>query len=138
MQITHKNIALPPKSEGVYNITSLVQSKLSGLPKNGVAHFLLPHTSAAIGLNECFDDDVMLDLGTYFSSLVPKHDHYLHNTEGVDDMPAHIKAALIGQSLSVPIVDGDLQLGRWQGFVYYEFRHQVHHRTLNVTVIGAH
>lgn len=105
--------------------------------KVGILHLFMKHTSAALSLNENWDSDVQSDMSTALERLVPRGSHlYDHNAEGDDDMPAHIKTALVGASISVPIKDGKLLTGTWQGIWYLEFRDHAHRRNLVATIQG--
>jgi len=105
----------------------------------GILHLFVQHTSCALGLNENWDDDVRADMRDALERVVPeggKGWSYRHSCEGPDDMPAHIKAALVGSSVSVPITNGRLNLGTWQGIWYYEFRDGRQSRRLVATIQG--
>ena len=104
----------------------------------GLLHVFIQHTSAALTLNENADPDVRVDLESFLSDLVPETYPYTHTCEGPDDMPAHIKSSLLGPSLSIPVVDGMLALGTWQGIYVAEFRQRAQARTLVLTLQGQH
>lgn len=129
--------SLPPFSRGYHVITDLVISQLSGLPSTGILHLFIKHTSAAITINESADPDVLVDFESIFNHVVPEHLPFLrHTIEGPDDMPAHIKAAMIGNSVQIPITNGTLNLGTWQGIYLCEFRNRGGARKLVATVLG--
>jgi secondary thiamine-phosphate synthase enzyme len=108
----------------------------SGL-NTGLCHVFIQHTSASLMINENADPDVLVDLETFFSELVPDGDpRYIHTAEGPDDMSAHVRGALTQTSLSIPIVNGRLGLGTWQGIFLWEHRHRPHRRRLVVTLLG--
>lgn len=130
-------IQLPEYKKGCYVITEIITKKIQTLPKKGIFYLHLHHTSAAITLNENFDPDVPSDLHQFLSKLIPENaSFYNHTSEGLDDMPAHIKSSIIGNSLSIPIVNGKLKLGTWQGIYFCEFRNHGGSRSLTATIIG--
>ena len=105
------------------------------LPETGMLHVFIKHTSAALAINENADPSVLADFETTFNKLVPENQaHYTHNDEGPDDMPAHIKAVMAGSSISIPITNGQLNLGTWQGIYLCEFRNRAGGRKFVVTV----
>lgn len=103
----------------------------------GMCHLFLRHTSASLVIQENADPDVLKDLETFFSTLVPEDRHYIHSAEGADDMPAHIRTALTHSSESIPIFQGQLMLGTWQGIYVWEHRQRRHQRELVVHVMGT-
>ena len=105
------------------DITSLIQDciKNSNI-KNGVCHLFIKHTSASLVIQENYDPSVRQDFETIFSKLAPEDFPYIHNMEGKDDMPAHIRSALTSTSETVPVVNGKLSLGTWQGIYVWEHR----------------
>ncbi|MFZ1281286.1 MAG: secondary thiamine-phosphate synthase enzyme YjbQ, partial [Ignavibacteriaceae bacterium] len=106
--------------------------------KIGLAHILLKHTSASITLNENADPDVRTDMKNYFDEIVPENKKYFeHTSEGADDMPAHIKSSLLGNSLTIPITNGKLNLGTWQGIYLCEHRNYGGSRKVIITINGA-
>jgi len=126
---------LAPRQRGYHVITREVMSQLQDLPKVGLLHLFIQHTSAAITINEAADPDVLTDFESVFNHIVPENLPFLvHTMEGPDDMPAHIKAAMIGHSITVPITDGRLNLGTWQGIYLCEFRNLASGRRLVATV----
>lgn len=104
--------------------------------KVGMANFFVKHTSAGITVNENYDPDVRTDMHNAFAKIAPEGAHYLHNDEGPDDMPAHIRAAVVGVSTDIPIRNGRLCMGTWQGIYLCEFRKYKHTRTIVVTLNG--
>jgi secondary thiamine-phosphate synthase enzyme len=103
----------------------------------GLAHFFLQHTSASLSLNENADPAVRRDMESYFNRLAPENAPYFeHVEEGPDDMPAHLKSALLGSELTVPVREGQLQLGAWQGIYLGEHRNRAAERTVIVTLHG--
>ena len=135
--IWQKEITLPPFKRGFHLITRLVAGHLPVLPETGLLNILIQHTSAAITLNENADPTVREDFERFMNVLVPEnHPLYEHTDEGPDDMPAHLKASLIGSTLTIPITHGRLNLGTWQGIYLCEFRNNGGSRRLVLTVYG--
>ncbi len=135
--IKHHSITLQAKSRGFHLITEEVLQQLPPLPSEGLLHVFILHTSAGICINENADPDVLHDFSLFFDRLAPEHLPGLrHILEGPDDMPAHIKAALIGTSVSIPIIGGRLALGTWQGLYLGEFRNRAGNRKLLASVLG--
>ncbi len=129
-------IVLEPKQKGFHLITAEVQRKISPLPETGILHLFIKHTSAGLTINENADPDVLKDLDAVLNKLVPENMPFLlHTLEGPDDMPAHVKAGLIGQSVSIPITNGRLNLGTWQGIYLGEFRYDGGPRRLVATLM---
>ncbi|MDX8127133.1 secondary thiamine-phosphate synthase enzyme YjbQ [Methylomonas sp. BW4-1] len=134
-----KRIQLAAKPRGFHLITREIVSQLAELDKIeiGLAHVFLQHTSASLAINENADADVRRDLESYFSRAVAENEpYYRHTLEGPDDMPAHIKTVILGSSLSIPISDGQLALGIWQGIYLCEHRNRAGNRTIIVTLHG--
>lgn len=104
---------------------------------SGLCHCYIHHTSASLVIMENADPDVLVDLGRFMDDLVPDGDpRYIHTAEGPDDMPAHVKSALTQTSLFIPVAEGKLDLGTWQGVFVWEHRHRSHKRRLTVTIQG--
>lgn len=134
---TQTNISLPPFSRGFHLITQHILNNLSELPEQGILHIFIQHTSAGICINENADPTVRLDFETVFNRLVPDGtSEYIHSYEGPDDMPAHIKSTLTGQSVTIPISNGKLNLGTWQGIYLGEFRDHSGSRRLIITILS--
>lgn len=132
-----KEITLTPFKRGCHLITEKILAHLPVLPENGLLNLFLKHTSAAITLNENADPTVRYDFENGLSRLVPEKDHlYAHSLEGSDDMPAHLKSSLVGQSITIPVTSGQLNLGTWQGVYLCEFRNGSHSRQLVITLMG--
>ena len=133
-----RQIVLTERTRGVHLITDEVLRQLPEIYdfNVGLVHFFLQHTSASLAINERADDEVRTDLNRYLDNLAPEHDTYMHNYEGPDDMPAHIKAALTAVSLAIPVMDGRLALGTWQGIYLFEHRSGAHVRRV-VAHLGA-
>ena len=139
MTVFQKEITLTPRPRGVFLITGEVISNLPEISdfSCGTVHILLKHTSAALTLNENADPDVRKDLETIFDKLIPENrPYYTHTIEGPDDMPAHAKCSIFGAELTLPVTDGKLNLGTWQGLYLCEFRNHPSCRKLVITIIG--
>ena len=139
MNLYQKEISLTPKGRGFHLVTEEIVKQIPEFNKikTGLMHILIKHTSASITLNENYDPDVRLDMEKYFNRTVKENEPwYDHNSEGSDDMPAHIKSTLIGNSLTIPISDGKLNLGTWQGIYLCEHRNHAGSRKIVVTIIG--
>ncbi|HAW03152.1 MAG TPA: secondary thiamine-phosphate synthase [Saprospirales bacterium] len=129
--------SLPSFSRGYHVITDLVMKQLDDLPDVGILNLFIKHTSAAVTINESADPDVLADFESIFNHIIPENLPFLkHTMEGADDMPAHIKAAMIGCSIQIPITNGRLNLGTWQGIYLCEFRNRGGARKLVATVIS--
>lgn len=135
-----KEISLAPKPRGFHLVTSEIVAQVPEIRgfRVGLAHIFILHTSASLTLNENADPTVRSDMESHFNEMVPENaPYYAHTTEGPDDMPAHIKAALLGSSVSVPITGGRLNLGTWQGIFLCEHRNRAKPRRLIVTLCGS-
>jgi secondary thiamine-phosphate synthase enzyme len=138
MSWRQREITLRPRSRGVHLVThEIVEAlpELRGL-QIGLAHLFIRHTSASLTLNENASPDVRRDFETWFNQAVPEDFAWTHTLEGSDDMPAHIKAALMGSSLTLPISDGRLALGTWQGIYLCEHRDRGGARLVLATLSG--
>ena len=136
--IKQKEISLPPFDRGFHLITRFIEQELPELPDAGILNILLKHTSAAITLNENADPTVRDDFESFISRLVPENQpYYIHTLEGADDMPAHIKSSLFGTTLTIPVSNGRLNLGIWQGIYLCEFRNHGGRRRLVLTVLSG-
>lgn len=133
-----REIQLPSFPKGCHPITKQVTDALPELAqiKAGLLHVFIMHTSAALTINENADPDVLVDLDRVLDTLAPEDFPYRHQEEGSDDMPSHAKASLFGGSLMIPIRDGRLCLGTWQGICLCEFRRRGWRRRLTLTVYG--
>ena len=133
--VIQKEIKLLAKSRGAHLITGEILSALNDLPNLGMANIFVKHTSCALTINENCDPSVRADLNHFLDVLIPENwDGYTHTAEGPDDMPAHIKASLVGTSLNIPITNGKLNLGTWQGIYLCESRNSAGPRKLVLTV----
>ena len=137
MALYQKTLEINTSPKSFLDITKNVQALVleSGLD-NGVCSLFIKHTSASLVIQENYDPSVRQDFETIFSKLVPEDFPYVHNMEGKDDMPAHIRSALTSTSESIPVVDGKLSLGTWQGIYIWEHRDQRHIRKLTFSLIG--
>jgi len=134
-----KNLTLKARPRGFHLITSELLAQLPELNRLriGLAHFFILHTSASLTLNENADPDVRRDLEVHLRHMVPDGaGHYVHTLEGPDDMPAHIKTSLMGPGVTVPVANGRLRLGTWQGIYLGEHRDHGGSRQLVVTLQG--
>ncbi|MBL4675142.1 MAG: YjbQ family protein [Mucilaginibacter sp.] len=139
MKMFQQTIDLPPARRGFHIITMDVVNALPQISeiKMGMLQVFIQHTSASLCINENADPTVRQDFEMYFNKAVPENDpDYLHDYEGSDDMPAHLKAALLGSSVSVPIHNGRLALGTWQGIYLCEHRNHGGRRTIVITAWG--
>ncbi|MBI9009656.1 MAG: YjbQ family protein [Tenericutes bacterium] len=134
-----KEILIKPRNRGFHIITREIENQIGEL-KNisvGTAHIFIKHTSASLTLNENADPDVRVDMESHINKLAPENaSHYTHIFEGSDDMPAHIKASLLGNSVTVPITNGGFNLGTWQGVYLGEHRNNGGSRRIVVTING--
>jgi secondary thiamine-phosphate synthase enzyme len=134
-----KSIRLPALKRGFHLITDLVTAELPELEqiRIGLAHIFIRHTSASLTINEDADPTVRQDFESHFNKMVPENaPYYRHNSEGPDDMPAHLKASMLGSSVTVPITDGKFNLGTWQGIYLCEHRDHATRRWLVITLQG--
>lgn len=133
-----KTIELSPRSRGFHLVTGEVLAGISELERVriGLLHLFLQHTSASLSINENADSDVPMDLESSFSAIAPEDFPYRHTCEGPDDMPAHVKSSLLGCSLSIPVRDGRLCLGTWQGIYLCEHRRHGGRRRIVATIWG--
>ena len=130
------NIQLPFYSRGFHLITREIISQLPELPESGILLIFIKHTSAGLTINENADPSVRTDFNTFFNKIVPDGSSYfIHTDEGPDDMSAHIKASLIGSSVTIPIKNHRLNLGIWQGIYLGEFRDSGDRRKLSITIL---
>lgn len=139
MKLFQKSIAIPAKKRGFHLITSdITRALYNDLDiREGICHIFIQHTSASLTINENGDSTVRRDFETYFNKAVPEQQPDLvHDTEGPDDMPAHLKASLLGSSVSIPITRGKLNLGTWQGIYLCEHRNYGGERKLVITAWG--
>ena len=136
--IFQNEIALPKFNRGFHIITEHILDAISPIKvSTGLLHIFIKHTSASISINENADPTVREDLEMYFNKFVPENEvYYKHVSEGSDDMPAHIKSALLGNSIIIPISNRQLNLGTWQGIYLCEHRNNASQRRLVITLTG--
>ena len=139
MIILQKEITLRARNRGFHLVTSEIITQIPELKtiQHGLLHIFMKHTSASLTLNENADPTVRTDFESHFNKTVPENaPYYMHDTEGSDDIPAHLKASILGSSVSIPITDGKLNLGTWQGIYFCEHRNYGRARELVLTLIG--
>ncbi len=133
--VKNLTLSLKAKSRGCHLITDEVLTQID-LPENGLLQLFIQHTSAALSVQENASPEVLSDLSRALDRLVPEDPSlYQHTEEGPDDMPAHVKAALVGSHISLPIMNRKVMLGRWQGIYLLEFRNTAGERTLMASII---
>lgn len=133
--IEQLEITLPSYPRGFHLITNKITSKLPALPDKGLLNILIQHTSAGLTLNENADPSVRRDFESFFNHLARENEpYYTHTLEGSDDMPAHLKSSIVGQQITLPITNGSLNLGTWQGIYLCEFRNHAGSRRLVLTI----
>jgi secondary thiamine-phosphate synthase enzyme len=138
MHVHHEGLEVRTHGKGLYEITDEAQSKIdkSGV-RNGTVTVFVQHTSCSIVIMENADPTARCDLEEFFDRLVPEDaDYFTHDTEGRDDMPSHIRMVLTRTSETMPIMDGKMQLGTWQGVFLFEHRRAPHRRNVLVTIMG--
>ena len=137
MQQNQTQVTVRTNGPGLLDITSQVRRWVEAQSiDTGLLTLFIRHTSASLTIQENADPDVLTDLMDFFSRIVPEGAHYLHSTEGPDDMPAHIKSALTATQLSVPVANGALALGTWQGIYVFEHRAHPHQRSVMLHLMG--
>lgn len=140
MKFYQKEIKLKAMPRGFHLITTEIINALE-LIKNievGMLHVFIKHTSASLTINENADPTVRIDFESHMNKMVPENaPYYIHTYEGPDDMPAHIKASLMGASVQIPITNGRLNLGIWQGIYLCEHRNKAHSRNIVITAMGV-
>lgn len=139
MKIFQQTLLLKERRRGFHLITAEVVQSVPQISeiKTGMCQVFIQHTSASLTLNENADPTVRKDFEMYFNKIAPENDpDYLHDTEGPDDMPAHLKAALLGSSVMIPVTNGRLALGIWQGIYLCEHRNYGERRNLVITIWG--
>jgi len=138
MRTHQRQLRVSTRGRGLRELTAEVAAEVQGSGVvTGMAHLFVHHTSASLIVCENADPSVLVDLEAFFARLVPDGDRlFIHTAEGPDDMPAHVRSVLTATTLSVPVVDGRLALGTWQGLFLYEHRQSPHARRLTVTVQG--
>lgn len=133
--IEHQTLTLSSKSRGFHLITNEILQNIKELPKSGILHLFVQHTSCGLTINENADPSVRVDFEASFNQLVKENESfYTHTMEGPDDMPAHIKSTLVGSSVSIPIINNQLAMGTWQGIYLCEFRDHASQRRIIATI----
>ena len=139
MQFFQKEIQLKPYERGYHLITDVIRNAVPELKQinTGQLHVFIKHTSASLTINENADPTVRMDFETHINKMIPENmPYYKHDYEGADDMPAHIKASMLGASVQIPVTNGQLNLGTWQGVYLGEHRNYGGTRKLVITVFG--
>ena len=132
-----KTLKIITKGQGLYEFTSDIVKHINNIKiKNGLLTVYIKHTSCSLLIQENADSDVQKDLLSFFSKIVPENENYIHQSEGSDDMPAHIKTSLTNTSLSLSFQDGKIMLGTWQAVYLWEHRFDQKERIINVHIIG--
>lgn len=140
MKFHQHELRLPSFPRGFHLITRQIEKAIPEITEISIGQLqvFIKHTSASLTLNENADPTVRGDFERHFNKMVPENaPYYKHNTEGSDDMPAHIKSSLLGSSVTIPITDGKMNLGIWQGIYLCEHRDDAENRSLVVTIFGA-
>ena len=140
MKTIQRQFRLPAMARGFHLVTGHIEKEIPEIAEieHGILHLFIQHTSASLTVNENADPTVRQDFETHFDRAVPENaPHYTHMTEGPDDIPAHIKASLMGSSVMVPITGGRLALGTWQGIYLCEHRSRSKQRRIVATAIGS-
>ena len=133
-----ETILVETRGRGFTDITAAIADAVERAPvADGVAHIFIQHTSASLIVQENADPDVLRDLADYFEKIAPEGDGYRHSAEGRDDMPAHIRSALTLTSLTIPVEQGRLMLGIWQGVYVFEHRRAPHTRKVIITLTNS-
>mmetsp|Transcript_15950 Transcript_15950/g.17707 ORF Transcript_15950/g.17707 Transcript_15950/m.17707 type:complete len:140 (-) Transcript_15950:27-446(-) len=135
---SQQTVKMPRLGRGCHLVTEEICKRVPQIKeyKVGLLNLFLQHTSAALSLNENWDKDVRLDMADIVDTIVPESKSYRHSCEGPDDMPAHVKSSLFGANITIPITDGKLNLGTWQGIYLCEFRNGTRSRTIIATIQG--
>lgn len=139
MQFYQNDLQLKAYKRGFHLITETILEKIPEIQQitTGMLQVFIKHTSASLTINENADPTVRLDFESHMNKMVPEDaPYYIHTYEGADDMPAHIKASLLGASVQIPITNGKLNLGVWQGVCLFEHRNHASGRNLVVTAFG--
>ena len=138
MHVHHDQLELRTKGKGLYEITDDVQAKIDRCGvRTGTVTVFVQHTSCSVVVMENADPTARRDLEAFFDRLVPEDaDYFTHGSEGSDDMPSHIRMVLTRTSETIPIVDGKMQLGTWQGVFLFEHRRAPHRRKILITIMG--
>tara|TARA_Y100000294_G_C8430558_1_gene286643 strand:+ start:31 stop:444 length:414 start_codon:yes stop_codon:yes gene_type:complete len=137
MKQSNYTFSVTTNGQGFYEITSMIYSWLKKLDiKDGLLTIFIQHTSCSLIIQENADNDVQKDLLNFFSKIAPEKNNYIHNSEGLDDMPAHIKSAITQTNLSIPIENNQMVLGTWQGIYMFEHRKSSKRRIIKLHLIS--
>jgi secondary thiamine-phosphate synthase enzyme len=137
MHVHSDNLSVQTRGKGTYEITDEIQGKIDNCKvRHGAVTVFVQHTSCSLIAMENAAPAARRDLERFFDKLVPENQDFEHNDEGPDDMPSHIRMALTRTSETIPIADGKMQLGTWQGIFLFEHRRDSHHRSIFLTIIG--
>ncbi|MCV6608962.1 MAG: secondary thiamine-phosphate synthase enzyme YjbQ [Campylobacterales bacterium] len=136
MEVVQKEISLGAKPRGFHLITREIEQKLDLKNLTGLAHIHIKHTSASLTLNENADPTVRDDFESFINHMVPESFPYSHDYEGADDMPAHLKGSIFGSSITIPVTNGQFNLGTWQGIYLGEHRDYGGSRKIVITLLG--
>ena len=138
MRIDQERLEIRTNGKGLYEITDEIQSKIDKCGvRNGTVTVFVQHTSCSVIIMENADRTARRDLEEFFDRLIPEDaDYFTHGSEGSDDMPSHIRMVLTRTSETVPIMEGKMQLGTWQGIFLFEHRRASHRRKIWITIIG--
>lgn len=140
MKFFQHEISMPSYRRGFHIITPIIEKSIPEIKeiKTGILHVFIKHTSASLTINENADPTVRVDFESHMNKMVPENaPYYKHDTEGPDDMPAHIKASLMGSSVTIPITNGKLNRGTWQGIYLCEHRDHGGSREIVITAYGV-
>ncbi len=137
MKLHQESVQVEPRRPGLHDVTARVREVVAAAGvRTGLCNVCIQHTSASLVVQENADPAVLRDLQRFLARLAPEGGDYEHDSEGPDDMPAHLRAALTRTAETLPVSGGDLALGTWQALYVWEHRHAPHRRTLVVTVWG--
>lgn len=137
MQVLHDKIDMRTNGKGTYEITDEIQQKIDkSAVRNGIVTVFVQHTSCSLTAMENAAPAARRDVERFFEELVPEDADYEHDDEGQDDMPSHIRMVLTRTSETIPVVDGKMQLGTWQGIFLFEHRRAPHRRKVHLTIMG--
>ncbi len=137
MRVSHEQLEVRTNGKGTYEITDKVQEKVDNSKmKNGVVTVFVQHTSCSLTTMENAAPAARRDVERFLEKLVPENADYEHDDEGPDDMPSHIRMVLTRTSETIPIVDGKMQIGTWQGIFLFEHRRAQHRRRVHITIMG--
>lgn len=135
--IKQKEITLDSMARGFHNIDRIIYGAFDSFPETGLINIFVKHTSAGLMINENADPDVRIDLESLLNRMAPENaPFYEHTMEGSDDMPAHFKSSVFGQSLTIPITNGRMNMGMWQSIFFCEFRNHGGRRKIVITLYG--